>query len=289
MGCASRVGSPDSGGSNAVTLSLKGPTTIPIEADAISPDNFTGRSQAEIAGLPVFYGRRRVTLGDVFTVEGEGAEDIVLEGDLSHVKRMGQAMSRGRIRIRGDAGLHLGAKMSGGEIVVHGDVGAWAGAHMSGGRIRIHGNAGPMLGAAYTGEKLGMRGGVIILDGSAGPRAAERMRRGIIVAQGDLGDFAGTRMIAGSLCTFGKLGARPGAGMKRGTLLALGGLSDDLLPTFRYSCACESPVFLRYYLDRLRAWDLPVSDEHVAGWYRRYTGDATTIGKGEIFVYDQHQ
>jgi formylmethanofuran dehydrogenase subunit C len=268
---------------------LKEPTTIPIEADAISPDNFAGRSQAEIAGLPLFHGRRRVTLGDLFAVEGEDSQDIVLEGDLSHVKRLGQAMSRGRITIHGDAGMHTGAEMSGGEIVVHGDVGAWAGAQMSGGRIRIHGNAGPMLGAPYTGENLGMRGGVIIVDGSAGPRAAERMRRGIIVTLGDLGDFAGTRMIAGSLFTFGKLGARPGAGMKRGTLLALGGLSDDLLPTFRYSCTCESPVFLRIYLDRLRAWDLPVADEHVAGWYRRYTGDLTTIGKGEIFVHDKRQ
>ena len=289
MGSASKTRLTDSGDRTGVTLSLKESTTIPIEADAISPDKFLGRSQAEIADLPLFYGRRRLTIGDLFGIEGEDSENIILEGDLSHVKRVGQAMSRGRITIHSEAGMHLGAQMSGGEIVVHGDVGAWAGAQMSGGRIWIHGNAGPMLGAAYTGEKLGMRGGVIIVDGNAGPRAAERMRRGIIVAQGDLGDFAGTRMIAGSLFTLGKLGARPGAGMKRGTLLALGGLSEGLLPTFRYSCTRESPVFLRYYLGRLRAWDLPITDEQVAGWYRRYTGDATTIGKGEIFVYDQRQ
>jgi len=279
----------DSGNRTGVTLSLKEPTTIPIEADAISPDKFLGRSQAEIAALPLFYGRRRMTVGDLFTIEGEDPENIVLEGDLSHVKRVGHRMSRGCITIHGDVGLHLGAEMSGGEIVVHGDVGAWAGAQMSGGRIWVHGSAGPMLGAVYTGEKLGMRGGEIIVDGSAGPRAAERMRRGIIVVQGDLGDFAGARMIAGSLFTFGKLGARPGAGMKRGTLLALDGLSDGLLPTFRYSCTCESPSFLRYYLHRLRSWELPVKEEHIEGWYRRYTGDATTIDKGELFIYDQRQ
>lgn len=289
MGCASTVESTGSGDENVVTLSLKEPTTIPIEADTISPDKLVGRSQAEIADLPLFYGRRKLTIGDLFAIHGEDSEDIVLEGDLSHVKRVGQAMSQGSITIHSDVGMHLGAEMSGGEIVVHGDVGAWSGAQMSGGRIWIHGNAGPMLGAAYTGEKLGMRGGVIIVDGHVGPRAAERMRRGIIVAQGDLGDFAGTRMIAGSLFTFGKLGARPGAGMKRGTLLALGGLSQGLLPTFRYSCTRESPVFLRYYLRRLRAWDLPVTDEHVAGRYRRYTGDATSIAKGEIFVYDKRE
>lgn len=289
MGSASKSRLTDSGDGTGVTLSLKESTTIPIEADAISPDKFLGRSQAEIAALPLFYGRRQLTIGDLFGIEGEDSEDIILEGDLSHVKRVGQAMSRGRITIHSDVGIHLGAQMSGGEIVVHGDVGAWAGAQMSGGRIWIHGNAGPMLGSAYTGEKLGMRGGVIIVDGSAGPRAAERMRRGIIVAQGDLGDFAGTRMIAGSLFTFGKLGARPGAGMKRGTLLSLEGLSDGLLPTFRYSCTRESPVFLRYYLRRLQSWGLPLTEAHVGGWYRRYTGDATTIGKGEIFVYDKRE
>jgi formylmethanofuran dehydrogenase subunit C len=289
LGCASKVGSTDSENSAAVTLSLKEPTTIPIEADTISPDKFLGRNQAEIADLPLFYGRRQLTIGDLFAVKGEDSENIVLEGDLSHIKRVGQAMSRGCITIRGDAGMHLGAEMSGGEIVVHGDVGAWAGAQMSGGRIWIHGNAGPMLGAVYTGEKLGMQGGVIIVDGTAGPRAAERMRRGIIVVQGDLGDFAGARMIAGSVFTFGKLGARPGAGMKRGTLLALQGLSDDLLPTFRYSCTCESPTFLRTYLRRLRSWGLPVTEEHIEGRYRRYTGDATTIDKGEVFIYDQRQ
>ncbi len=271
---------------NAVTLRMKESTTIPIEADSVTPDNFIGRSQTEIEKLPAFYGRRHVTLGDLFIIEGEASQNIILEGKLSHVKRVGQKMSHGRIVVRGDAGMHLGAQMSGGEIVIHGSVSAWTGAQMYGGTIRVHGDAGPMLGAAYTGEKLGMRGGVIIIDGDVGPRAAERMRRGLIIAQGDLGDFAGVRMIAGSLFTFGKLGARPGAGMKRGTILTMKGLTDDMLPTFRHSCICESPVFLRYYLHRLRAWGLPILDDWIEGRYQRYTGDATTIGKGEIFVYN---
>ncbi len=272
---------------NAVTLRLKKSTAIPIEADSICPDKFIGRSQAEIEQLPVFYGRRQVTLGDLFAIEGGDSPNIILEGELSHVKRIGQRMSQGHITVHSDVGPHLGAQMSGGEIVVHGDVGAWAGAQMSGGTIRVHGDAGPMLGAAYTGEKLGMRGGVIVVDGDVGPRAGERMRRGIIIAQGDLGDFAGVRMIAGSLFTFGRLGARPGAGMKRGTILTMEGLVGGVLPTFHPSCVCESPVFLRYYLRRLRTWGLPVADDWIEGRYRRYTGDATTIGKGEIFVYER--
>lgn len=283
MGPASR------GSTTRVTLSLKEPTTIPIEASNVSPDKFVGLTRGEIAQLPVLYGRRELALGDLFEIDGQGSDHIVLEGDLSHTKHLGHAMSRGRITIKGNAGMHLGAHMSGGEIILHGDAGAWAGAQMSGGLVRIHGSAGPMLGAVYTGEKLGMRGGAIIVDGSAGPRAAERMRRGIIVVQGDMGDFAGARMIAGSLLTFGRLGARPGAGMKRGTLLALEGLLDGLLPTFRYSYTRDGPIFVRYYLRRLRAWGLPVSEEHIEGTYHRYTGDATALGKGEVLIYDQHQ
>lgn len=289
MHSASEIGPPGDGSTTRVTLSLKESTTIPIEASNVSPDKFVGLTREDIAKLPVLYGRRELTLGDLFTIDGEDSDHILLHGDLSHAKHLGRAMSRGLITIQGKVGMHLGAHMSGGKIVVHGDAGAWAGAQMSGGLIRIHGSAGPMLGAVYTGERLGMRGGAIVVDGSAGPRAAERMRRGIVVVQGNLGDFAGARMIAGSLFTFGTLGARPGAGMKRGTLLALGGLSDGLLPTFRYSCTCEGAVFVRFYLRRLRAWGLSVSEEHIEGTYHRYTGDVTALGKGEVFIYDQRQ
>jgi formylmethanofuran dehydrogenase subunit C len=271
--------------SQQVTLRLKEPTSIPIEADTICPDLFFGHSQAEIKALPAHYGRRRVVLGDLFTVEGEDSDDVLVEGDLRHVKRIGQQMTRGRITIRGDVGMHLGAKMRGGEIVVHGNVDAWAGAHMSGGVMRVHGNTGPMLGAAYVGETRGMRGGVILVEGDAGARVGERMRRGLVAIQGNVADFAGARMIAGSIFVFGLLGARAGAGMKRGTIVALGGLANDLLPVFRYNCSYH-PVFLRYYLGQLRAWGLPVAEKQFEGVFHRYTGDITTLAKGEILIYD---
>ena len=268
-------------------LRVREPVTLPVEAEGISPDRFAGLNQSEVAALPLLVGRRQRTIGDLFAVEGDGAEEIVVEGDLSHVKHIGQEMSHGRITVHGDAGMHLGAKMSGGEIVVHGDVAAWTGAHMSGGLIRVHGNASSMLGAAYTGEKRGMRGGVILVDGDAGPRAGERMRRGLIVVHGNLGEFAGARMIAGSLFVFGTLGARAGAGMKRGTIVALGGTDEAPLPVFHDACS-YNPTFVRMYLRKLREWGLPVTQQQIEGTYRRYVGDVTTLGKGEILVYDQH-
>ncbi len=287
MGCVSCAGfvKEFTATMSKVVLRLKESTAIPVEADSISPDRFVGLSQGEIAALPLYYGRRKLTIGDLFAVEGEGAEEIVIEGDLRHVKRIGQGMTRGRIVVYGDAGMYLGAEMRGGEIVVHGDVAAWAGAQMEGGRIHIRGNAGPMLGAAYPGEKLGMRGGVIVVEGDAGWRVGERMRRGVIAVQGDVGEFAGARMIAGSIFVFGRLEARAGARMKRGTIVALRGEEVELLPSFRYQCSYR-PLFLPLYLRRLREWGLPVGAEHLEGRFRRYSGDITELGKGEILVLE---
>jgi len=266
-------------------LRLREFVTLPVEAEAISPDRFAGLSQAQVAALPLLVGRRQKSLGDLFEVEGDGVGEIVVEGNLSHVKRIGQDMSQGRIEIRGDVGMHLGCGMRGGEINVQGDVDAWAGAQMSGGTLWVHGNGGAMLGGPYSGETRGMRGGLIVVEGNVGPRAGERMRRGLIVIQGDAGELVGVRMIAGSIIVLGQIDERPGAGMKRGTIVTMGGPRGGLLPTF--SCACTyQPVFLRTYLLRLRAMGLPITQAQIEGNYRRYAGDANTIGKGELLVYD---
>ena len=271
---------------SVTVLRAKAPPRLPVEADSITPDRFVGLCQSEVAALPLLCGRRWLKLADLFTVEGDGSEDIVIEGDLSHVKRIGQRMTRGRVTIRGNVGLHLGTQMSGGHIVVCGDAGAWAGAQMTGGVIRICGNAGPMLGGTYPGEARGMNGGTILVQGDAGARAGERMRRGLIAVQGNVGEFAGVRMIAGSLFVGGQLGPRAAAGMKRGSIVCLGGAGVDLLPTFRYACSYH-PTFLPLYLRRLQEWGWQVTPQQVVGLYHRYTGDITTIGKGEILLYDQ--
>lgn len=268
-----------------VTLRLREPDTIPIEADSICPDLFGNRNLAEIKELPAFYGRRKVTLGDLFNIEGSQSERIQIEGDLRHVKKVGMRMSRGRITVRGDVGLHLGAHMQGGEIVVEGNAADCVGSHMQGGRIWIRGSAGHRVGAAYPGEKSGVNRGVIIIEGDAGREVGARARRCLIVVRGSVGDFAGADMIAGSIFVFGRLGQRAGAGNKRGSIVVFGGL-PEILPTYRYECSL-SPVYLRFYLQRMQAWGLPVSTELAEGDFRRYSGDITSVGKGEILVYDK--
>ena len=122
-----------------VTLTRKESSSIPVEADSICPDRFVGLGQTQIAELPAYYGRRKVTLGDLFEVDGAGADNVTVSGDLKAVKKIGQGMSMGRVTVTGDVGPHLGAYMSGGEIVVEGNAGDWVGAHMSGGRIVVAG------------------------------------------------------------------------------------------------------------------------------------------------------
>jgi len=262
-------------------LKYKSSTTIPVEAECITPDNLAGKSVTEIASLAVQHGNASAPLGEFFAVEGDaGDRVIVIEGDCSRVKLIGSGMRSGQITIRGDAGMHLGAEMIGGEIRVEGNAGDWVGAEMRGGRIHVSGNAGHLVGACYRGSRSGMRGGVILVQGKAGNEIGSTMRRGLIVIGGDTGDFAGASLIAGTVMIFGQPGIRLGAGMKRGTI-ALFGPMPPLLPSFRLSCEYR-PVFLRLYLRQLSTWGFRPADSFANGRFRRYCGDLVALGKGEV-------
>jgi formylmethanofuran dehydrogenase subunit C len=262
-------------------LRYHGVTTIPVEAECLTPDNLADKSVAEIAALPVQHGNASARLGDFFSVEGDaGDRELVIEGDCERVKRIGAAMATGRITLHGNAGMHTGAEMIGGQIHVHGSVGDWLGAEMRGGRIHIRGDAGCLAGAAYRGARVGMCGGVLLIEGKAGDEVGAHMRRGLIVVGGDAGDFAGVGMIAGTVFVFGRAGLRPGAGMKRGSLVFAGHM-PGLLPCFRYDCDYR-PDFLGLYFRQLRSWGFPVPDRLFSGNWRRFSGDLIELGKGEI-------
>lgn len=265
-----------------VTLTRKESSPVPVEAESICPDRFATLGPNDIARLPAFYGRRQVTLGDLFEIEGTGAMDITVTGDLAAVKKIGHGMTMGRVTVHGPVGQHTGAFMTGGELVVHGDAGDWLGAYMAGGRIVVHGDAGHYAGGVYSGDTKGMRGGTIVVRGSVGREAGAHMRRGLLVVLGDAGEFAAAKMLAGSVFVGGTLGARAGAGMKRGTVVGFGATAD-LLPTFRYTCTYR-PVFMRYYLRRLLETGLLGDGELEGEVFRRYIGDLTSGGRGEVLL-----
>jgi formylmethanofuran dehydrogenase subunit C len=267
-------------------LRYHGTTSVPVEAECITPDHLAGKSASEVAALAVQHGNSPAALGEFFSVEGDAGDgEVVIEGDCSRVKWVGAGMTRGRVTVRGNVGMHLGAEMRGGEVRVEGNAGDWVGAEMRGGLIRVTGDAGHLVGAAYRGSRLGMRGGVILVGGKAGNEVGSTMRRGLIAVGGACGDFAGVSLIAGSVFLFGPCGVRPGAGMKRGTLAFLGP-PPALLPSFRYACT-YLPVFLALYLRRLKEWGLPVDERHLRGRWRRYCGDLVALGKGEVLGWQE--
>jgi formylmethanofuran dehydrogenase subunit C len=241
------------------------------------------RSPVDAARTLIQYGNAQAPLGDFFDVTGSAADnEIVWDGDCSAVKLIGAGLREGRIRVQGDAGMHLGAQMQGGEILVNGNAADWTGAEMHGGRIHVRGNAGNLVGAVYRGGRRGMTGGEILIDGNAGTEIGHTMRRGLIAIGGNAGEGVGFNMIAGTILVFGASGPRPGAGMRRGTIGLLGA-APPMLPTFRLATICR-PVFLRFYLLRLREMGFFVGDDCLSADYHRYCGDFLALGKGEILA-----
>src|SRR3954468_5250602 len=125
-----------------LTLTLREPPVVPLEADVLCPDRLAAASVGGMEALPVWHGNARTRVGEFFSVSGTG-DDVRLEGDLSRVKFVGAGMTAGRL---------TGAGMLGGELHVEGDAGDWAGAGMRGGTLVVHGSAGSRLGGAYPGE-----------------------------------------------------------------------------------------------------------------------------------------
>jgi formylmethanofuran dehydrogenase subunit C len=276
-----------------IVLTLKDQPPVPLEAEILTPDHIAGLDSAAIRALPVFLGKRQLRVDDFFTVDGETGDgktsngqpgdEIEIRGDAAKVKWIGRGMTRGRITIRGNAGMHLGAYMKGGTIEVTGNASDWVGAEMADGLIRIRGNAGGQVGGAYRGSLKGMREGTILIEGSAGMEVGTRMRRGIIVIKGPVRDFAGLQMKGGTIVLCSGAELRTGAWMIRGTIISLKALK--LLPTFPYACTCN-PDFVRLYARHLNATlALAIPYDTTDGTYERYCGDTSVPGKGEILVW----
>jgi formylmethanofuran dehydrogenase subunit C len=267
----------------SVELTLHTAPEVPLEADVLSPARLSGLSARDAAKLVVVHGNRSAPLGEFFRVDGNGSGEIHVTGDLSRVKLIGAGMSEGRMVIHGPVGMHLGAGMTGGEILVEGDAGDWVGPEMTGGRIVVRGNVGHVAGSATRGSAIGMLGGEIVVHGNAGNEVGHGMRRGLIAIGGDSGDFTGVNMLAGTVIVLGHLGQRTGAGMKRGSIISMH--PAEMLPTFSYACTYR-PVFLRLYLMHLRRLGLPTTDAQVTGSYRRWSGDAIELNRGEVLLLD---
>lgn len=270
--------------SDRVTLVPKAGVRERFEVEGLTGDRLATLSEQAIARLPVWQGRVRAQLGDLFEVRGGGSATVHIAGSVAHVHGIGAEMAGGAIVIDGDAGDRAGMTMSGGRIEVSGSVGADAAVGMGGGSLHVRGGAGDRLGGARPGAPRGMTGGEIVVHGQAGSDVGAVCRRGLIVVGGDAGPDAGRAMIAGSVVVLGH--TAPGAGRfnKRGSLVAVGGV--DVPATYRYACTYRPPHLRVTFRHLWQRYGLQVEPPIMDGRYRRYCGDLLDPGKGEILIWD---
>jgi formylmethanofuran dehydrogenase subunit C len=225
-----------------VKLKLKKNPTYPLEAESITPDKFAGKTSAQIKKLIVYHGNEEKTIGDFFDVSGNGGEvnetRILIEGDLSNIKRIGEKMINGEIVINGNVGMHIGNNMSGGKILVNGNADDWAGAMLQGGELEITGNAGNYVGAAYRGFWKGMSDGIIKIKGKIGDEAltwvngSKPSKRFPTLICGGAGSFLGVHSHGGTIIVEGDCDRCIGADQVRGTIVVKGKISR-ILPSYK--------------------------------------------------------
>lgn len=210
---------------------------VPIEAENICPDVFADLTLSQIGNLEVWEGNRKKVISDLFQVSGDdvltSTKDtlVVLDGDFSRVKRIGENMTAGTIEAKGDLGMHAGNNMTDGSLQVEGSAGSWLGREMRGGLIVVKGNAGDYVGSGSRGEACGMRGGDIRIEGSTGDYLGEHMCGGSIMVNGDGGDFPGASN-RGGFIVIGGDAYLPGAEMASGSMVVKG--KARVLPSYQY-------------------------------------------------------
>jgi formylmethanofuran dehydrogenase subunit C len=245
-----------------IILKSKGSIGILVEAEVIQPDIFAGKKKEEIEGLLVWQGPVQLPLSEFFDVDvnGMGTSEetsILIEGDVSRIKRIGEGMKAGRIEIHGSAGMHLGAEMAGGSILVQGDAGSWAAREMKGGLLHIAGSAGDHVGSAYRGSWRGMTGGQIRIDGSARSQLGGGLAGGQIVVAGNVENFCGIRQAGGLILVKGRAVRGVGAEMNGGTIAVCG----------------EIRQFSPGFVEAGREENPKLGDVQLEGLYAKFTGD----------------
>lgn len=229
-----------------VTITMKNPPALYLEADNVSPDAFAGKTAGQIAELSVHEGNITSPLGKYFDVSGSAgatAADtkIIVKGDVKKVKYLGFKMSAGELVIEGSTDQYVGAWMKGGKILAKGDVAAFAATAMKGGELVIEGNAGNYLGAAYRGDWRGMSGGKILVKGNAGADIGMYMLGGEIVVNGNADVHVMTHAEGGKTIIKGNAASKVGGQMVDGTIIIFGSI-DVMMPGFKPNGEVELEV-----------------------------------------------
>jgi formylmethanofuran dehydrogenase subunit C len=268
---------------SALTFTLKAELKQRVDCSPLTPDNLAGKTSDDIAATLLQSGNRKLRVDEVFAIAGDDITRIEFKQATGKLDFIGKGMTSGRIGVEGNAGSYMGMQMKGGVIEVSGNVDAYAACELKNGEIVIGGNAGDYLGAALPGNKKGMQGGIVIVKGNVADRCGDHMRRGAILIEGDVGAYLGARMTAGTIGVLGTVGGFPGYAMRRGTLLLMS--APDAMPATFNDCGSHTLGFLPLLLKSFQAYrtEFGALADKVKR-VRRYVGDLSGQGKGEILV-----
>ncbi|TKT69346.1 formylmethanofuran dehydrogenase subunit C [Aquamicrobium sp. LC103] len=264
---------------SALTFTLRAQPPERLDLSPLVPRSLAGMAKRDMEKIRLGISKHALTVGDLFSVAGNDADQLVFEGGSDRFDCVGSGLDEGSIRVVGNVGAQAGRKMTGGALTIEGDAGPHAGSAMRGGRLEIGGDAGDRLGGPLTGEMAGMAGGVLVVRGRAGDCAGDRMRRGLIAVLKGSGDYAGCRMIAGTLAIAGEVGKLPGYLMRRGSIL-LDRSPRRLSPSFVKSGSPD--LVFAALVDRHLIADGISRKPLLGGVVGRYGGDNAVLGKGEI-------
>lgn len=266
---------------SGLTFRLTSAPAERLDLSHLTPKHLASIPLAEVLKLEVGTTKTGLKVGDVFAVSGKPGDSVKFEGATNKLDFIGADLEHGTVIVEGDVGVGAGRNMRGGRLDIRGDAGALLGAAISGGEIFVKGSAGAQVGGLRPGDKFGMTGGLIVIEGHAGDRVGDRMRRGTIFIRGKCGSFAGSRMVGGTIWTELGFGADPGVLLRRGTLI--GPSVDQFLPTFA-DAGRHDLVILRILTRYMREKLGAQAPKPLPDVVRKYAGDLSTVGKGEILI-----
>jgi formylmethanofuran dehydrogenase subunit C len=265
-----------------LTLRLKAKPPCLVDAAALRPQALAGLSREAILRVALPGWNQSFAVGELFSVSGDDAGRVVLDGVQGSLIRVGASLEGGELTVSGHAGDYAGEAMRGGTLVVDGHAGDYLGAGMRAGKIRVSGNAGAFAGSGRAGAMTGMSGGSIVISGSAGERAGDRMRRGLLLIEGGADRYCAARMIAGTIVALGQMASHAGYLMRRGTLM-LADASVEPLPTFNDNGVHEL-LAIRLLLESFSEYGPAFRRFARHQRFRRWLGDLGCGGQGEILV-----
>ncbi len=194
---------------------------FPIHGAALRPDQWVNWQLSEIGRLNLRQGNRTVTLAELFDIQGDPADQILLiQGDVPQLDYLGLGLTTGQIIVQGSVGIFVPLSKP------RNDYRSWLGRCFSSNTnqwwvIGCAWKCRQNLAGVFSGSQTRTAWWHGHRSGNAGPSVGQYQRRGLIIVLGDVGHEAGYHQLAGTIILGGMVGSSCGRSQRRGTIWLL--------------------------------------------------------------------